>query len=243
MGRRKEPRKEARLPAKLWGTDGSGRPFIDPVFTRNVSTDGVLIEGIQQSLQPGDSVGLTCGSKKGRFKVAWVGQPDTARAGQVGLESTTKGKCIFDVPVEPSGPDPFVHSGSGERRQFPRLECSAGVEIRAEGIVTPIRGTLADISFGGCYVQMMMPLRVGSKVEVTIWLDAAKITTAGMVTSSHPGFGLGIKFIGMLPADRERLRAYLKAHAAAAAAPKRTGLGAGRVAGAAAGQGPSKFIR
>lgn len=243
MGRRKEPRKEARLPVKLWGTDDKGRPFIDSVFTRNVSTDGVLLEGVQQSLQPGNSVGLTCGAKKGRFQVAWVGEPGTAREGQVGLESATKGKCIFDVALQAPGPDPFVHSGGRERRQYPRFDCDAGMEIRIEGATTPVRGKLSDISLGGCYVQMMMPLRVGSKVELSIWLDAAKIMTAGMVTSSHPGFGLGVKFIGMLAADRERLQAYLKTHAMAASEPKRSALGPKRAAGAAAGSAPSKFIR
>ena len=102
---------------------------------------------------------------------------------------------------------------------------------------------MADISLGGCYVEMMIPLKVATKLDLTVWLDSAKITTAGMVTSSHPGFGLGVKFIGMLPADRERLQAYLKTHAMAASEPKRSALGPKRAAGAAAGSAPSKFIR
>ena len=68
-----------------------------------------------------------------------------------------------------------------------------------------------------------MPLRVGTKIELVLWLDAAKISTAGMVTSSHPGFGLGVKFIGMLQAERlingERTceeRYYLLSHSLAA---------------------------
>ncbi len=243
MGRRKEPRKEVRLSVKLWGTDEKSRPFIESAFTRNVSTDGALVEGVQQKLKPGESVGITCGDKKGRFKVVWVGEPGTPREGQIGLESANKGKCIFDVAVEAPGPDPFVHTGRRERRQFPRFECDASMELRVEGAPAPIRGKLSDISMGGCYVQMMMPLRVGSKVDISVWLEAVKISTAGMVTSSHPGFGSGIKFIGMLPADRERLQGYLKTHAATAMERNRSGLGNKRAAGAAAGSGPSKFIR
>lgn len=240
MGRRKEPRTQARLAVKLWGTDAQGRPFIEPVHTRNVSTDGALLEGVHCSLQAGDEVGLTYGDKKCRFKVAWVGEKGGGRENQVGLEVVNKGKCIFDVRVEPPGPDPFVHAGGGERRQYPRFECNASIEIRTAGAVAPLRGKLADLSLGGCYAEMMNPLRVGSKLELAIWLESAKISTAGMVTSSHPGFGVGIKFIGMLSADRESLREYLKKQSTVPAMTK--GLG-NKARGASAGANTSKFIR
>jgi hypothetical protein len=242
MGRRKEPRTRARVMVKLWGTDAQGRPFIDSVHTRDVSTDGVLLEGVQCALQPGEAVGLTCGDKKGRFKVAWVGEKGSEREGQVGLESQAKGKCIFDVPVEAPGPDPFVHSGKGERRQFPRFECKASMELRTAGAAAPIRGKLADLSLGGCYVELMMPLRVGTKIELVLWLNDAKISTAGMVTSSHPGFGLGVKFIGMLQADRDCLREYLKRQAAIPTQSQRLGPKE-QAQGASAAAHTSKFIR
>jgi hypothetical protein len=243
MGRRKEGRVHARFSVKLWGTDAQGRPFIESVHTHNVSTDGVLLENVHSALQAGDAVGLTYGDKKGRFKVAWVGGKGTPREGQVGLESSNKGKCIFDVPLAPPSPDAFVHAAATERRQFPRFECNASVEIRSQGAAAPMRGKLADLSLGGCYAEMMIPLKVGTKLEVAIWLDSSKISTAGMVTSSHPGFGVGVKFIGMLPADRECLQEYLKKQAALAAQPRRLGVSQDQARGAGAGGGSSKFIR
>jgi PilZ domain len=241
MGRRKEPRTQARLPVKLWGTDAQGRPFIEPVHTRNVSMDGALLEGVHCSLRAGDEVGLTYGEKKGRFKVAWVGEKGE-RENQVGLEAVNKGKCIFDVRVEAPGPDPFMHGGRGERRQHPRFVCNASIEIRVAGAVAPLRGKLADLSLGGCYAEMMNPLRVGTKLELAIWLESsAKISTAGMVTSSHAGFGVGIKFIGMLSADRECLREYLQKQSAVAA--KGLNNRNNQARGASASANPSKFIR
>jgi len=38
MGRRRQGRTAAKLAVKLWGTDASGKPFIDPVSTRNISS-------------------------------------------------------------------------------------------------------------------------------------------------------------------------------------------------------------
>jgi hypothetical protein len=240
MGQRKEPRTQAKIAVKLWGTDAHGRPFIDSVHTRNVSNEGALLEGVQRGLKPGDSVGITYGQNKARFRVAWVGQAGTPHEGMLGVEAVTKGKCIWDIPLEAARPDPFVHGGGRDRRQFPRFECTASVEISAENSVAPLRGKLADLSLGGCYAEMMIPLKVGAKLNLAIWLDAVKITTAGMVTSSHPGFGIGIKFIGMAGADRERLQEYLKKQAASSIPQKR--LAVDRSHAARAGVGDTKTL-
>jgi hypothetical protein len=206
MGRRKQPRTEAQLNVKLWGTDASGKPFIDPAVTRNVSAEGVLLEGVKRTLKPGDAVGITYRDHKARFRVAWVGTGNPA--GLVGLEKTSQGACIWDVPLQ-SGPDLYVNKRNAERRQFTRIECQASIEIRTPSAAAPIRGRLVDLSLGGCYAEMQMPLKVGNTLELAIWLDESKLRTAGLVTSSHPGFGIGVKFIAMGRNERQQLEQYL----------------------------------
>lgn len=209
MGRRRQGRTAAKLKVKLWGTDATGRPFIDAVFTRNISVQGVLLEGVGRELKPGDAVGLTYNQQKARFRVSWVGAAGGEEQGLVGLESAVPGQPLWGVPLPESAPDLYVPAKMGERRRFPRFECKASAEIRLQSNGSPVRGNLVDISLGGCYIEMMIPLPVSTQLDLVIWLEKGKLFTPGLVTSSHAGFGVGVKFIGMGKPERQMLEEYL----------------------------------
>ena len=213
MGRRRQGRTDAKLAVKLWGTDASGRPFIDPVFTRNISAQGALLEGVQRQLNPGETVGLTYNQQKARFRVTWVGEAGSEEQGLVGVENAVPGQPLWDVPLPPPAPDSYVPAKLADRRRFPRFECKASVEVRLSS-GSPVRGNLADLSLGGCYIEMMIPLPVSTQLDLVIWLENRKLATPGLVTSSHAGFGVGVKFIGMGKAERQMLEKYLAEQAA-----------------------------
>jgi hypothetical protein len=229
MGRRRQGRTDAKLAVKLWGTDASGRPFIDPVFTRNISAQGALLEGVQRQLKPGETVGLTYNQQKARFRVTWVGEAGSEEQGLVGLENAVPGRPLWDVPLPPPAPDSYVPAKLADRRRFPRFECKASVEVRLSS-GSPVRGNLADLSLGGCYIEMMIPLPVSTQLDLVIWLENRKLATPGLVTSSHAGFGVGVKFIGMGKAERQMLEKYLAEQAAISrpAAGRAHKAGAGR---------------
>src|ERR671924_2113710 len=115
MGRRKQGRTEAKLGVTLWGTDASGRPFVETVTTRNVSGEGVLLEGVQHKLNVGDAVGLTYNQRKSRFRVTWAGQTGSPEEGLVGLESAMPGNPMWDVPLAPPAPDSYLPTQIAER--------------------------------------------------------------------------------------------------------------------------------
>jgi hypothetical protein len=209
MGRRKQGRTAAKLAVKLWGTDASGRPFIDGVITRNVSAQGALLEGVQRELKPGDAVGLTYNQQKARFRVSWVGEAGSEEQGLVGLECAVPGPPLWDTPLPAPEPDPYVPARVADRRRFPRFECKASVEVRLQSSGSPVRGNLVDLSLGGCYIEMMIPLPVSTQLDLVIWLESGKLSTPGLVTSSHAGFGVGVKFIGMGKPERQALEQYL----------------------------------
>ncbi len=208
MGRRKQERTAAKLALKLWGTDSSGQPFIEAVTTRNISAEGVLLEGVRHKLKPGDAVGLTYKQKKARFRVSWVGEAGGEEEGLLGLANAETGQSLWDMPLPPHAPDPYMPAKVADRRRFPRFECKASVEVRLES-GSPVRGNLVDVSLGGCYIEMMIPLPVSTQLNLAIWLDRGKLETPGLVTSSHAGFGIGVKFIGMGKPERQALEQYL----------------------------------
>ncbi len=58
-----------------------------------------------------------------------------------------------------------VASAPCERRQFQRLHISVRTELRVQGNEMPIRVETADISMGGCYVEMAVTLDVRDGAE------------------------------------------------------------------------------
>jgi len=99
---------------------------------------------------------------------------------------------------------------SRERRHFPRLQIAVQIELRAKGDPVPIRSNTADISVGGCYMEMAVTLDPGTAVDIILWLDNEKLPLEGRVVTRHPHFGNGIEFIDLTPESEARLRTFLK---------------------------------
>ena len=79
-----------------------------------------------------------------------------------------------------------------ERRRYPRL-------------VRPLDGTwtgasgaancrIADISWGGCFLQTMAEPRVGERTQVTVPVGDARVTISGTVVSLERPIGFSVQF-------------------------------------------------
>ena len=58
MVTRREPRKDIRVPVRIFGTDASGKPFNENVYTVNVSRGGAMVIEIRTQLKLGEIIGL-----------------------------------------------------------------------------------------------------------------------------------------------------------------------------------------
>jgi len=97
-----------------------------------------------------------------------------------------------------------------ERRRFSRCSCSLRVQLRPTGQPYPTNCETADISLCGCYVKLMLPLPVGTLLDVRIWTGDTPVQVKAVVKTSHPGVGNGIDFIEMSSPDRFQLERYLE---------------------------------
>jgi len=95
MGKRREPRIQMRLQVRMAGVDASGRPLLQMVTTQNISCQGARLDGIQGAFKPGEIISVSYNNNKARFRVCWMGDTGTARAGQMGVESVDPAKCIW----------------------------------------------------------------------------------------------------------------------------------------------------
>lgn len=96
-----------------------------------------------------------------------------------------------------------------ERRTYPRFAARVPVEVHAGGNDTPLYCTTSDISLGGCYIESMYPLPVGTSLDLKLQISDT-LLAAGKVVTSHPQVGNGIEFTRMLRDDREQLRKFLE---------------------------------
>ena len=115
MGRRIDDRVPNELSIRIWGMDSAGRPFSSQARTIDITRTGARITGIDHICQKGDVIGIQHGEQKARFRVVWVGNPGSAKAGQVGVHCVESGKYIWGVqlPARKWSVDPHPIPGMG----------------------------------------------------------------------------------------------------------------------------------
>jgi hypothetical protein len=207
MGMRREPRKEIKVPVRIFGTDSAGQIFSEKVFTVNISQQGIELCGLKAKPAINEIVGVTYGTTKVHFRVKWIGTPATPSEDHIGLSNISPEKRLWDFPLPAPRADDY--RPTTDRRKHPRLRCTTSVEMHPDGGAL-IWGKAADLSMGGCFVEMSIPLQQGQKLKIGLWIQEAKLWVNAIVTSSTPGFGIGIKFVDVSDKDTAKLQQHLK---------------------------------
>jgi hypothetical protein len=171
----------------------------------------VLLKDVPAKLAVGDIIGLRCSEKKYQFRVVWAGMDGTSEAGSVGLQSLDPGKWIWEnlrLPLDDI--DIYTRPPECERRLLNRSNCLISSEILCGRSGQKILAFVTNIGLGGCYVSMSSPLATEMKVSIALWLtEQRKIWVDGIVVSSHPQSGMGVKFLGMGRRNLEALERYI----------------------------------
>jgi hypothetical protein len=95
-------------------------------------------------------------------------------------------------------------------RKHPRVKIALSAEARHPLENYPRRGQTANVSEGGCYIEMVQTLDPATGIDVVLWLDNAKIEARAEVVSKHSSLGNGIRFVRMQDADKMKLRQFLE---------------------------------
>lgn len=83
-----------------------------------------------------------------------------------------------------------------ERRQHQRVRVEGTANIKLADGRPYAFAPLMDFSASGCYIETLFPLAVGTKLELTITLNALDVTipVTATVRTSDQGVGMGVKF-------------------------------------------------
>ncbi|MGA8224479.1 MAG: PilZ domain-containing protein [Candidatus Acidiferrales bacterium] len=228
MGHRTEVRIAKRVPVLVHGTDGRGSPFTDTAQVHDISGSGACLSGLNGIGVPGTKVDIEYQGRKARFRIQWVGKPGTPQANRVGLRCLEPGNYIWGEHLPEWAEDTFdpnaievpthapailisnngapIGGTSKELRQFPRQSCRIESLIAMEGTTMNVPAKVTDISFSGCYVEMLSPLPVDTLIELTLNPGDTTLHVHGKVRYSQMGMGMGIAFTGASPEDFEKLR-------------------------------------
>jgi hypothetical protein len=215
MVSRREPRKDVRVPVRIFGTDAAGKTFNENVFTVNVSRAGAMVIEVKTQLKVGEIIGIVYGKSKSRYEVRWISAPATPQQNLAGLQSVKSEEIIWDFPLPATTEDLVRARSLNERRQHPRRRCSLSVELHPASQESRVWGRVSDISLGGCFVEMSSTLKEGTKVRLALWIQDKKLWAVGKVAAARLGSGVGIEFEEIKTDDREHLKRYLDTLASA----------------------------
>jgi hypothetical protein len=205
MQDRPEPRVRVDLLVRVWGMGADGHTFFQNARADNISSGGAQLSGLEHKLTAGDMIGVQCGDRKARFRVAWVIDAGPLHKIQAGVQLLEGQECPWkaELPQAESSPGP----ANQNKRKFVRHRIRFPLQVRDErGGGAQMRTSATDISGRGCYVETLLPLPLGTAVEITFWMDSEKIRTAGIVRASDPGVGMGIEFVGLDEATQQRFQ-------------------------------------
>jgi PilZ domain len=216
------------IPVRVSGVDLAGNPFTQTAQALEVSGTGARIGGIRCLRETGEMVTIECGTRCARFVVVWIGEPGSANEGQFGAKALEPEKRIFPIDTAETRPDEPVSSAEAagndfalppkpaekwdqaDRRTAPRIACSGTGEIRQTGVAFPVWAEVADLSLGGCYVQMVFTIPCQSEVDVQLTIGERSFAARGRVVTSYPGVGMGIQFTALTQENQKILAAILQ---------------------------------
>jgi len=203
------PRATLELRVRVWGMGANNQPFHQNATAQNVSVTGACITGLEQGLKVGDVIGVQFEIRKARCKVIWVMEGNGLKKLQIGVQLVADQECpwISELPVEMRAA--MQVPSEDNRRRFQRHKISFPLEFRDERVNTPMRVNATDISGNGCYVEVAMPLPIGTVLKVDYWIDQERVTATATVRTRDPGVGMGIEFTGMPDETKKRFQAHL----------------------------------
>ena len=81
-----------------------------------------------------------------------------------------------------------------ERRKMSRLTFTASAEVIDHASRTQFSLRMVDIGTGGCFLDTLLPLPIGSRVRVTLRHGDTDFQAEGQVVYTQPRLGMGIAF-------------------------------------------------
>jgi len=104
---------------------------------------------------------------------------------------------------------PTAATAPGERRSTKRYPFAAAAEIVDLDSRARVKGRCSDLGLGGCFVDTLSPLVVGSQVQIRIEHGSRVLEAAATVVYAQGSIGMGLAFSEMKPECAAVLRLWI----------------------------------
>jgi PilZ domain-containing protein len=121
------------------------------------------------------------------------------------MSERSKTPIVLPAPL-PEGP---AKSGDRERRTQARYPFTAAAEVYDVHSQTRVTGRCSDLGLGGCYVDTLSPLVLGTVVRVRIESDMREFEATAIVAFSQAPMGMGLSFQEIKPESEVVLRTWI----------------------------------
>jgi len=112
---------------------------------------------------------------------------------------------IDERPKSGADSSPAVIEHNDRRRSGPRHTVSAVVQVVELRSGSRLNSRISDLGLGGCYIDTITPLPLGSGVRLGLLKGKQVVEVDGKAIYSHPGLGMGIAFTTASPEQRAAL--------------------------------------
>ncbi len=102
-----------------------------------------------------------------------------------------------------------VDNAASERRHYLRFAFTAKAEVVELESEARIEGRVSDLGPGGCYVDTINPLPVGTTVQLLLTHAERTLESQAVVVYAHEGIGIGLAFVALEPIHLEVLREWM----------------------------------
>jgi CheY-like chemotaxis protein len=122
----------------------------------------------------------------------------------------------FELTGEVAWHNPGGHVGI----RFTNLPVDVGHELRkwlnhnapeAEKDDPPVRCKLTDLSLGGCYLEILSPFPVRTRIVLAMKVAEIELRVEGVVRVMHPDIGMGVEFTQKTSEQRNHVEKFIHA--------------------------------
>jgi hypothetical protein len=184
--KRRSKRVKLTLRAGVRRADMMDGQALEIVATENSSRGGLCFQTVHKNYFQGRPVFVVFPYTPSHDHI-----PGAEQSGHVSrVEAMPDGKLRVTIAFGA----PREAARRGERRTSPRSELSAMASLQEDGSATQVQARVSELSLGGCYIDTLNPLQVGTRLRLRIQRDSRTFESLARVCSSHRGAGMGLFF-------------------------------------------------
>ena len=214
------------LPIRVTYWDDTNKPCLEMACSYDISEHGARLGGLRCVKEEGEVIAVERGRSKAFCRVVWIGEPDSDRRGQIGIQCVESDRILWEAelrdmkgayePIPRANREPqrsgLAHGRRrDENRQHDRFDVEGFVELLKNGSNTAhSKAILKNLSEVGCQIYTEHAAAPGTELKMLLNYGGYDLGVKGEVRHANSSAGLGIEFREIRKGDRQILRFLLR---------------------------------